>query len=73
MKKYDIPILYQSVQRFGVEAENLQDAITKALSRFLEIPDNNYLEDSFEIDDIVEEWYPDEKFDINKAMDKIYE
>lgn len=73
MKTYKIPIYWESYQYFDVEAENLQDALTKALSIFLSIPDDNYLDDSFELDsEILEEEY-DEEFDIDEALKNINE
>ena len=70
-KTYKIPIVYQRMETFEVEAENLQDAIEKALKTFLVIPDEHYLEDSFEVDGIIEDNYPDEDFDMSKAMENI--
>lgn len=55
MKKYNIPIVWQSYKRIEVEAENLHSAIYQALKQFLSEPDDNYLCDSFEIDPIIEE------------------
>ena len=57
MKTYKIPILWQSCQVYEVNAENLQEAATKAMKQFLSEPDDKYIEDSFEIDSIVEEEY----------------
>ena len=53
MAQYEIPIVWQSYKRYNVEADNLQEAITKALKQFLSEPDENYIEDSFEIDEII--------------------
>jgi hypothetical protein len=66
MKTYNIPIVWQSYKRIPVEAENLQEAITLALKQFLSEPDDLYIEDSFEIDEILGEDYPEETFDLNK-------
>lgn len=68
---YSIPIIWESFKRYDVEAENLQDAVTKALSYFLKEPDDNYIDDSFSIDDYVLEEYPEETFNINKAIESI--
>jgi len=68
MKTYNIPILWTSYQRREIKAENLQDAVKKALGQFLSESDELYLEDSFEIDGIIEEEYPDESFDWNKIL-----
>jgi len=38
------------------------------LGQFLSESDELYLEDSFEIDGIIEEEYPDESFDWNKIL-----
>jgi hypothetical protein len=56
-KTYKIPILWQSCQIYEVDAEDLQEASTKAVKQFLSEPDDKYLDDSFEIDDIVKEDY----------------
>jgi len=67
MKKYSIPIVWESYKRYDVEAENLQEAVTKALREFLKELDDNYIEDSFSIDDIVSDEYK-EFFDIHRAF-----
>lgn len=69
--RYDIPIVYQSVMTMSVEADNLEEAVTKALKEFLSIPDDNYLQDSFEIDGILEENYPDEKYNLNNVLNNL--
>lgn len=66
MKDYNIPILWQSYMRINVKANNLEEAVKLALREFLSQPDEHYLEDSFEIDSILDEEYPDETFDIHK-------
>ena len=72
MKTYNIPIAWQSYQRFPVEAENLQEATEKALKLFLSIPDDQYLEDSFELDhDMIEEEHPDETYDFKKTIQSL--
>lgn len=64
MKEYNIPIRWESYKRISVEAENLQSAVYLALKQFLAEPDELYIDDSFEIDGIVEEEYPDEELDM---------
>ena len=71
MKTYTIPIIYQSVMTFDIEAENLQEAVNEALKKFLAIPDENYLNDSFQIDDCVDDDYSDEEYDINKSIQNL--
>jgi len=66
MKDYNIPIIYQSCKNFHVEAENLQEAVEKALKQFFSEPDEMYIEDSFEIDGIVLE--DGEDFDMDKLL-----
>lgn len=63
-KLYNIPIRWESYRRIEVEADNLQSAIYQALKQFLSEPDELYLEDSFEIDDILEDEYPEETYDL---------
>ncbi len=55
MKTYNIPIVWQSYKRYQVEAENLQQATELALKQFFSEPDELYIEDSFEIDGIIED------------------
>ena len=71
MKKYDIPITWQSIKTYTVEAENLQQAVEMALKQFIYEPDEQYIEDSFEINDIIQDWYEDEKYDVGKAIQKL--
>lgn len=71
MKQYKIPITWQSYEVFSVEAENLQEAVEKALKEFLTIPDDKYLQDSFEIDNILEDDYPNEEYDFHEALQKL--
>ncbi len=59
MKTYNIPIIYQRVETMTVEADSLQDAMTKALDEFLSIPDEKYLDDSFEFDTVIEDYQED--------------
>lgn len=54
-----------------MEAESLEEAIKLALQQFFTIPDDNYLEDSFDIDhEGVEEEYKEE-YDYNKILNEI--
>lgn len=57
MKTYKIPILWQSYQEYEVDAEDLQEAVTKAMKQFLSEPDDKYVDESFYIDDVIEEEY----------------
>lgn len=67
MKTYSIPIVYQRIEFIVVEANNLQEATESAIEQFLSIPDESYLDDSFEIDHVyLEENYPNEKVKLNK-------
>ena len=70
MKKYKIPIMYQCVDIFEVEAESLQKAAKLALTEFLRIPNDKYIDDSFEIDCVIFEEYR-EKIDYEKLYDEI--
>lgn len=49
-KDYSIPIIYESYIRAEVQAQNIKEACIKAVKEFLNIPDPNYIEDSFKID-----------------------
>lgn len=71
MKTYNIPILWQSYMRVEVEADNLQEATEQALKKFLAIPDDNYLDDSFEVDEIIFEEHPDETVSLHQAYESI--
>lgn len=71
MKRYKIPIVFQKIEYYDVNAENLQEAVETALKEFFKKPEDGYLEDSFEVDGIIEDNYPNETYDINKAMQKI--
>ena len=70
MKNYSIPIVWESYKRYNVEAENLQEAVTKALKEFLKEPDENYIDDSFSIDHD-DEGLHGESFDIHKAYSEL--
>lgn len=67
MKNYSIPIGWQNYKRVNVQAENLQEAVKKALKQFLSEPDEHYLGDSFEVDLIIEDENPDETFDMRQV------
>ncbi len=71
MKTYNIPIVWQSYKRIPIQAENLQEAVKLALKQFLSEPDELYIEDSFEIDEILGDDYPDEDFDLNKIYNQL--
>ena len=71
MKTYKIPIRWESYKRVTVEAENLQSAIYLALKQFLSEPDELYLEDSFEIDSIIKEDYPEEEYNLLEIYDNL--
>lgn len=71
MKNYSIPIVWECYKRYDVKAENLQEAVTKALKEFLQEPDENYIDDSFSIDDMISEDYKEEEFDIHKAYSEL--
>lgn len=69
---YDIPIVWQAMRTYSVEADSLQEATTKALKQFLSEPDEEYMNDSFELDqEDLSESYPDEKLDYIKLYDDI--
>ena len=71
MKNYSIPIVWESYKRVDVEAENLQSAVYLALKQFLSEPDETYICDSFEIDDIIEDEHPDEKYNMNEILENL--
>lgn len=71
MKTYNIPIIWQSYKRISVQAENLEEAVKLALKQFLSEPDDLYIEDSFEIDNMLSDDYQDEDFDLNKILQEI--
>jgi hypothetical protein len=67
MAHYNIPITFQSYTIFNIEADSLQEATEKAVKTFLSIPDENYLDDSYEVDETsLQENYPTESVDVNK-------
>lgn len=70
MKKYSIPIVWQSYKRIDVEANDLNSAIILALKQFLSEPDDNYVCDSFEIDGIITD-ETKENYDINFVLENI--
>ncbi len=71
MKTYNIPIAWESYKVYKIKANSLQKAVEKGLKEFLAEPDENYLNDSFSIDDIIHDDYPDEEFDIHKIYNKL--
>ena len=71
MKTYKIPIRWESYKRIEVDADNLQSAIYLALRQFLSEPDDLYLEDSFEIDNILEDEYPEEEYNLQQIYDNL--
>lgn len=70
MPKYRIPIVYQRMETFEVEADSLEEAMIKSAKDFLAIPDEKYLEDSFEFDEIIYDEYK-EKVNITKVFNNI--
>jgi hypothetical protein len=72
MKTYKIPISWESYKTYEVEAENLEKAIEIALKEFLSEPDDNYLSDSFDIDDdIIFDDYPKESYNKTKIWNNL--
>lgn len=71
MSTYKIPIVWQCIKTYEVTADNLQDAVEKALGQFFSEPDDGYIEDSVEVDEILHDNYPGEDYDTNKAFDKL--
>jgi len=71
MKEYSIPIYWESYKHYVVKAENLQEAVTKAVKQFLSEPDDNYISESFQIDESIDWDYPDEEFDINETYKEL--
>jgi hypothetical protein len=68
MAKYEIPIGWECFKRYTVEAENLEEAVIKAAKQFLSEPDENYLDDSFSIDETINEEYPDETYSMSNVF-----
>jgi len=68
-KEYNIPISWESYRRVKVKANSLQEAIVLALKQFLSEPDEEYLCDSFNIDEVLEDEYPDESYDMNDVLE----
>lgn len=73
MKEYQIPIIWQTIKTYNIKAVNLEEAIKEALSKFFKEPtlDGDYLEDSFEIDDILEDNYPEEQYNLHKIYNEL--
>ncbi len=70
-KTYKIPIYWESYKTYELEAENLQDAVNKALEQFFSEPDEHYIDDSCDIDGIVFDDYPDEDFTMHDAYEHL--
>ena len=70
---YNIPITWESYMTIGVEADNLEDAIVLALKEFFSIPDDNYIDDSFQIDSMIDDDYPNEEFHFHNVYKKVFE
>jgi hypothetical protein len=70
-KTYKVPVIWESIKTYEVEATSLQEAVEKTLKQFLSEPDEQYIEDSFSIDDIVLDDYQDETYDTHKALNNI--
>lgn len=73
MKEYKIPITWKSYKEYTVIAENLQEAASLAVKEFLAKPDENYLSDSYYVDDIIYDNYPKEELDILKIDEYLYQ
>jgi|LakMenE01Jun11ns_1017448.scaffolds.fasta_scaffold9900469_7 hypothetical protein len=71
MKEYSIPVMWESCKKYNVKAENLQEAITKALKEFIKEPDDNFLDNSLTIAGYVLDDY-EEVLDMNKAFTKAF-
>lgn len=71
MKKYRIPITWQSIHYFDVWADNLQGAVERSLRYFIDRPTPGYIEDSLGVDEIIRDNYPGEDYDIDKAINNI--
>lgn len=71
MNEYNIPIAWESYKVYKSYGKNLEEAVENALREFLSEPDENYLNDSFSIDEIINDDYPEENFDIHKILNKL--
>ena len=71
MKVYKIPIIYQSYSVYEVEANNLEEAVKMGLTEFFAEPDEDYIEDSFEIDDDIETEYK-ETYNLTKILNELW-
>jgi hypothetical protein len=71
MGKYNIPITWESYKRIEVEADNLEGAILKALKQFFSEPDEYYIEDSFNVDSIIYDEFPQEGFSMNRIWEQL--
>jgi len=67
-KLYRIPVSWEMMGYIEKEAESLQDAIDYCYSNECKLPEGDYIDDSFIVDNgdgqILEDTYPDESFDI---------
>ena len=55
MKLYKIPVMWQMYGYMDIEAETLDEARNEAYHFLRTLPEGNYVEDSFEVDeDVVE-------------------
>ena len=71
MKDYEVPIIWESCKTYRVKAETLEEACVLALRTFLSEPDENYLEDSFSIDEMVLDENPNEIYDYQKVLNAL--
>jgi len=69
--EYRIPISWSSIKFYEVKAKNLQEAVNKAVKQFFSEPDQNYIEDSCEIDENIIAQY-EEDFDEDEAFEKLF-
>lgn len=60
-KEYKIPLIWECYRNITVEAESLQEAAEIAIQQFMNEPDDDYVDDSVDIDmDIIhEDNYPE--------------
>lgn len=54
MKSYRVPLVWQMYGHVWVEAESEAEAIKIALGPDTPLPDGNYVDDSCQVDDLVE-------------------
>jgi hypothetical protein len=58
---YNIPVRWESVKVFKVDADNLDEAVKKAWEIFMGLPDADYIPDTGAVDEHVFDEYPDEE------------